>query len=74
MEVVEAVADAEGVDPVDLDVVVGEHVDLDALSQLANHDGTAWTFTFELHAYEVTVTDDGTVLVDDRPAQESMRA
>ena len=73
-EVVESIADARGVEPVDMDLVVGDYVDLDALSQLANRDDTAWTVTFELPAHEVTVTDDGTVLVDDRPGQESMRA
>jgi len=71
IEIVEAVAEAEALEPSDLDLVVGEYVDLDALSQLAAHDGATWTFTFDLPAHEVTVTDNGRVVVDDHPEEES---
>jgi hypothetical protein len=63
--IVEALADAEGVDPTELEYSLQEYVDLDALDRLANHDGAEWTFTFELPAYEVTVQHDGRVRVAD---------
>jgi len=74
IDVVEAVADAENVEPSDLDIAIGEYVDLDALSQLARHSGSAWTVTFDLPAHEVTVIDDGTVLVEESTGRESLRA
>ena len=62
--VVLAIADAEGVDPMDLDFVLHDYVDTDAIEQLLAHDGGEWTFTFEVEAHTVTVTSDGVVYVD----------
>ncbi len=66
--VVEAVADAEGVPPLDLRPPLYRAVDLDALDKLfpppslerGQPDGQV---TFEYRSYEVTVRADGTVSV-----------
>lgn len=63
IELVEAVADAEGVDPRDLDVL-HEHVPLDVVEQLSKHETASWTLSFELPDHDVTVTSEGVVLVD----------
>jgi hypothetical protein len=62
-EVVDAVAAERGVDPADLDFVLYDYVDPAALERLAEHDGGAWTLTFRLREFEVTVTDAGEVTV-----------
>jgi hypothetical protein len=63
-EVVKAIADAKGVEPVDLDYTVGEYIDLEAIEQLAAHDTASWTLSFKLPNHNVTVTSDGLILVD----------
>ena len=64
MELVRAVAAAEGVDPEELDFVVEEYVETDAIELLATHEGASWTLSFELPRHNVTVTSDGLILVD----------
>lgn len=63
-EVIEAVADAKGIDPVELDIVLADYINPDALDQLAQHDSGTWTLSFELPEHNVTVTSDGLILVD----------
>lgn len=64
VEIAEAVAEAKGVDPRELEVSLHEYVEMDALEQLLDHDAASWTFSFELPNHDVTVTSDGVVLVD----------
>ena len=64
-KVVETIADANGVDPLDLDYALGNYVDCDALEALARHPGTAWTLSFEVPDHTVTVTSGGTVHVEE---------
>ena len=53
-EIVKAIADAKGMEPVDLDYAVGEYIDLEAIEQLAAHDTASWTLSFELPNHNVT--------------------
>lgn len=62
--VVEAVADAKGVDPSELDISLDDHIEPEAITRLADHDDASWTLSFELPEHNVTVTSDGLVLVD----------
>ena len=62
--IVGAVAEAKGVSPTDLDCILGEHVDADAIEQLVAHSGDAWELAFEFADHTVSVTGDGTVYVD----------
>ncbi|WP_254837730.1 HalOD1 output domain-containing protein [Natronomonas marina] len=64
LPVVEAVADAKGVDPNEMEMSLQDHVDTDAIRLLAAHDDATWTLSFELPDHEVTVTSDCVVLVD----------
>lgn len=62
--VVGAIADVKSVDPTELDLVLQNYVDVDALESLAAKEDSSWTLTFELPEHDVTVTNDGGVLVD----------
>ncbi|MFB6081054.1 MAG: HalOD1 output domain-containing protein [Haloferacaceae archaeon] len=63
-EVVEAVAEDRGVDPVDLDFALYDYIDPTVLERL-EQSGGSWTLTFELPDYDVTVTSDDRVLLDE---------
>lgn len=63
-EVVYAIADAEDVEPEELDIVLYEYIDLEAIAGLVDDDTTPWTFSFEILSYVVTVDSDGSVLVE----------
>lgn len=63
--VVEAVATAEGVDPVDVEQPLYEVVDVDALDKLLVD--CPGRLTFEYYGYEVTLTSDG-IELEDLPA------
>lgn len=67
-QVVGALAEVEDVDPVELDVVLQQHIDTDAVEALARNSDCTWTLSFELPDHTVTVTDERVVLVDgERP-------
>jgi len=68
-DIAEAVASSEGVEPTELDFVLADHIDLNALNQLAEHGNSTWTLRFELPDHSVTVTSGGLILVDSRPVQ-----
>lgn len=61
--VVEAVADAVGTDPLDLEPPLYYAIDLDALERLVG-EGSTKLVRFEYVDRTVTVRGDGTVLVD----------
>lgn len=66
VEVVEAVAEAKGTDPTDLNYSLEEHIDTEALQLLADHSRSSWTLSFTLPEQEVTVTSDGVVRVHEK--------
>jgi hypothetical protein len=63
-EIVDAIADAKGTDPQRMDITLQEHIDADAIQNLADHETATWTLAFELPNHNVTVTSDGLVFVD----------
>jgi len=69
-EIVAAIADAEGVEPSELDYRLYAYIDPDAIEQLAAGPDTEWTLTFSVPGYEVTVVDTGRVLVDERRVEQ----
>jgi hypothetical protein len=71
-DIVEAVASSEGVKPEELEVVLGDYIDLDAVNQLSNHSNSTWTLSFELPEHSVTGTSDGAILVDNQREQDSI--
>jgi hypothetical protein len=66
--IVSAVAEREGVDPVDLDAPLYEAVDPDALASLVNSGPeTQLTIGFDYAGYRVTVAADEELVVDVMP-------
>jgi hypothetical protein len=72
MEVIESIAAAEGVDPIDLDPAIHAVIDLDALDALFSPtsgvprpDGRV---EFEYAGYDIVVSSDGSVSVTPRDA------
>ena len=66
-QIIEAIAEADGVEPCDLTVPLEESIDLDALEALARHRTGVWWLSFTIPNYIVTVTSDGTVALDAIP-------
>lgn len=64
VQIIDEVAEAKGTDSQDLDLVLADYIDPDALGLLAAHETSTWTLSFELPTYVVTVESDGTVAVD----------
>lgn len=62
--VVEAVADVEDVDATELDLVLEDWIDTDALERLAAHEGSSWSLSFEFADHRLTVEGDGWILID----------
>jgi len=60
-DILEVIATEKGVEPTELDFILADYIDPDAIEQLAAHDRASWTLTFELPEHEVTVTSDGTI-------------
>lgn len=63
-KIVRAIADAEETSPEDLDIILHNWVDTDAVRQLVNHDNNSWELQVEVPNHTVTVTGDGIVHVD----------
>ena len=68
VDVVEAIADREGIDPTEVDFQLDEHVNSDALDALARHasahDDASWSLEFDVADVSVTVRSDGRIAVD----------
>lgn len=54
--VVRAVADAEGLDPLDLTPPLGFEVDIEAMEDYLGHTTGACWATFEYHGWRITVS------------------
>jgi hypothetical protein len=62
--IIESIADHKGVHSSELDIVLADYIDPDAVEQLARHSDSSWRLQFELPKHSVTVRSDGGVLVD----------
>lgn len=64
VDVVEALADADRLDLEEVEYTLYEHINPAVLTELADHEGGSWKFTFEIADHEVTITSDGRLFVD----------
>ena len=62
---VEAVAEVERVDATELDYVLADYVEVDAVRQLMTNADGDWSLDFDVPDHRVTIEGDGWVLVDD---------
>jgi hypothetical protein len=63
-EVVEAIAEAEGIEPQELEYSLYQYVDPEAIEGLVEMDDTEWELTFSVPDHEVTVSSNGGIRVD----------
>ena len=70
--IIESIADHKDIDPDELDIVLADHIDPDAVEQLARHSNSTWRLQFELPKHNVTVKSDGGVLIDGQLKQNWM--
>jgi len=64
VQVVQALAAAEGKDTAEIDYNLANHVDPEVLTLLEGMDDGQWSFTFRVSDHQVTVTDESKVFVD----------
>jgi len=65
LAILETVAEQKDTELPELDFVLDDHIDTDAMRRLASHRSTSWTLSFELPESTVTVTGEGHILVDE---------
>lgn len=57
IQLVETIADIEGIDPIELDFVLADAIDPHALDALLDHDGGEVVVEFTVGGHEVVATD-----------------
>lgn len=67
--IIETIADAKGKQPDELAFALQEHVDVDAIQQLSNHNSDSWAIEFEVPGHTVRVTGHGEIFVEDAGKQ-----
>lgn len=65
-QIIRAIADVEGVDPVHLELPLENYVSTDAIRSLVNHESDAWHLQFKTADHIVEVTGKDEILVDGR--------
>lgn len=64
VEVIEAIAEADGREPTEVDFTLSDHIDPDVLENLGGMEGGVWSFEFRVSDHYVRLTHDGTIFVD----------
>lgn len=68
-QIVRAIAEAESVEPDELEFSLENHVSTDAIRGLASHQNDSWRLQFETPNHVVEVTGNEQVLVDGEPVR-----
>jgi hypothetical protein len=69
-QIIEAIAEAEGMEPERLDVSLQNCVSTDAIRELVAHQSDSWRLQFETPNHVVHVMGDNTILVDGERQRE----
>lgn len=64
IDVIEALAEADGVEPAELDYNLSDYLDPGVLEKLGEIEDGIWELTFRVSDHQVTVTHEGQVLID----------
>jgi hypothetical protein len=62
--IIQTIADAKGVDPQKLDLILDDYIEIDAVVQMINAGKQAWRLVFAIPEYTVTIWGDGSVIVE----------
>lgn len=65
LQIIEAVADYRGIDPLELDFSLGEQIDPEALETVLDADVEDLQVTFTIDGMTVSVANDGTIMITD---------
>ncbi|OYR52914.1 HalOD1 output domain-containing protein [Halorubrum sp. Ea8] len=63
-DVIKAIAHSKDMEPEELDIVLQDHIDPDALETLVKHDKGTWSLQFALPEQTVMVESNGQILVN----------
>jgi len=63
LQIIEAIAEYEETDPLELDFVLGEHIDPEALETVLNADVEELQVSFTINGVAVSVASDGTIMI-----------
>jgi hypothetical protein len=63
-QIIEAIADVEGIEPENLNSVLEDDVSTDAIRELVNHSSNSWRLQFETRNHIIQVMGNNTILVD----------
>ena len=74
VDLVDALAEAEGVPPDEMDYTLHDYVDPDALVRLAEGCSSDWQLTFDVSGHQVKITDGNQLIVDDVTYRTSVPA
>lgn len=64
LDVVEALAEVEGVEPHELEYTLHEHVYTEAIRGLVEGEYAGWELTFQVPGHEVSLREDREIYVD----------
>lgn len=70
-QIVDDIADLEGVKPENLSTALEHHIPTDVIRELANHRSNSWRLQFETQKHVVEITGNNIILVDGEPAETS---
>ena len=63
-EIVNGVAERRDVEPAELDLVIEDYIDTEAVERLADHETASWTLSFQLPESVVTIMNGGEISID----------
>ena len=63
-QIVGAIADAKDIEPRNLDIILQDYIDVDAVRLLANHQNEAWQLEFAIPNHTVRILGGNAVFVD----------
>ena len=69
-QAIDSIADAEGVEPRNLDISLEDYVSTDAVRSLVLHESDSWRIQFETPNHVVEISGNNTILVDGERARK----
>lgn len=69
---IHAIADERDKKPEELEIVLQDHISVDAIQHLHEHESDRWSLQFELQNHTVQILGDGSVYVDDTQKRGSV--
>lgn len=69
--IVTTIAEQKDCEPTDLEYTLSDHIDPNAVEQLADHETATWTLAFDLPERTVVVRSDETVLCKSATSHDS---